>query len=74
MYSKEEKRKKFEEDFDSCVFLGLNPLSMAYTISGTLIDEYKMYAKSRINVIKRGEDLVYKIKEIIDYKIIKIKK
>lgn len=64
----------FKKIFEDMAELGLNPACASMTTSDFDDEEYQRYVKSRLRVIKRGEDLMYQFKEVVSFVIEKIKK
>lgn len=67
------KNKRLENMFNSLVDSGLDPLSGYFTIYSSPYEDYERYAESRLRLIERGEDLVYKMVTCACLKIKKIK-
>ena len=63
--------KQMKKVFEVMVSLGLNPLYATYTVADNNTEAYAQYAKSRMRVIERGEDLVFKFVDVMQRKIVK---
>lgn len=73
MQQDKNKIELFKNTFEHCVNLGFNPYVACMTVANFSNSEYLRYVKSRLSVIKRGEDLVYRFKEVVNFVIEKIK-
>lgn len=63
----------YKKTFEDMVGLGFNPISACMTVADFSNEDYRRYVKSRLCVIKRGEDLMYRFKEVVNFVIEKIK-
>ena len=73
MQKDNKKKSHYDKMFDALVGLGFNPLNGYMTVYDPSDNDYRRYAKKRMSLIKRGLDPVYRLKEMVNFVIYKIK-